>query len=250
MSLVSIILPYYKKINFFALTYRSIIKQSYQNYELIIIYDDTDIVELKAIKKIINKNPKVRIFCNRRNLGAGLSRNHGIKKSRGKFITFIDADDIWAKNKIREQVKFIEKNNFDFVCCNYKKKFRDKIIMVNSKFRITYQDLLKSCTIGLSTVMLRKELVNYKLFSNLKTQEDFSAWLKILRKKEVFCYNLNKTLVTWNYDDNSLSSNHFQKLKDAYKVYRLNEKFSLINSLIHLFILSINSLKRKKNFYK
>ena len=122
MSLVSIILPYYKKINFFTATYKSIINQSYQNYELIIIYDDKDLTELRAIQKIINKNPKVKILLNNRNLGAGLSRNYGIKKSKGKFISFIDADDIWNKNKIKEQVKFIEKNKFDFTCCNYKKK--------------------------------------------------------------------------------------------------------------------------------
>lgn len=248
MSLVSIILPYYKKINFFAATYRSIIRQSYQNYELIIIYDDKDLTELRAIQEIINKNPKVKILQNNRNLGAGLSRNYGIKKSKGKFISFIDADDIWNKNKIKEQVKFIEKNKFDFICCNYKKKNSNKIINVKPQYKIEYQDLIESCSIGLSTVMLRKKIINHKLFSKLKTQEDFSAWLKIMRERKISCYNLNKTLVTWNYDEKSLSSNTFQKLKDAYKVFRFNENFSFINSLIHLFILSINSLKRKIKF--
>ena len=170
MSLVSIILPYYKKINFFAATYRSIIRQSYQNYELIIIYDDKDLTELRAIQEIINKNPKVKILQNNRNLGAGLSRNYGIKKSKGKFISFIDADDIWTKNKIKEQVKFIEKNRFNFISCNYKKKFSNKIISVKSQYKINYNDLTRSCSIGLSTVMLRKKIINHKLFSKLKTQ--------------------------------------------------------------------------------
>lgn len=248
MSLVSIILPYYKKIQFFAATYRSIIGQSYQNFELIIIYDDEDLTELRAIKKIIKKNPKVKILQNKRNLGAGLSRNYGIKKSKGKFISFIDADDIWTKNKIEEQVKFIEKNRFNFISCNYKKKFSNKIISVKSQYKIKYNDLIRSCSIGLSTVMLRKKIINHKLFSKLKTQEDFSAWLKIMRKKKISCYNLNKTLVTWNYDKKSLSSNFFQKFQDAYKVFRINENFSLINSIMHLLVLSINSLKRKIKF--
>ena len=248
MSLVSIILPYYKKIKFFAATYRSIMGQSYQNFELIIIYDDEDLKELRAIKKIIKKNPKVKILQNKRNLGAGRSRNNGIKKSKGKFISFIDADDIWAKNKIKEQVKFIEKNRFDFISCNYKKKFSNKIISVKSQYEIKYKDLLKTCSIGLSTVMLRKKIINHKLFSKLKTQEDFSAWLKIMRKKKISCYNLNKILVTWNYDKKSLSSNFFQKFRDAYKVFRINENFSFINSIIHLLVLSINSLKRKIKF--
>lgn len=248
MSLVSIILPYYKKIKFFAATYRSIIRQSYQNFELIIIYDDKDLTELKTIKKIVRKNPKVKILRNKRNLGAGLSRNYGIKKSKGKFISFIDADDIWTRNKIKDQVKFIEKNKFDFISCNYKKKFSNKIINVKPQYEIRYKDLLNSCSIGLSTVMLRKKIIKHKLFSKLKTQEDFSAWLKIMREKKISCYNLNKTLVTWNYDKKSLSSNFFQKFQDAYKVFRINENFSLINSVIHLLVLSINSLKRKIKF--
>lgn len=248
MSLVSIILPYYKKINFFSSTYKSIIEQSYQNYELIIIYDDEDLSELRMIKKIINKNPKVKILCNNRNLGAGLSRNYGIKKSRGKFISFIDADDIWSKNKIKEQIKFIQKKGHDFTCCNYRKKFDTKIINVKSKYKIDYQDLLSSCSIGLSTVMLRRKIIDNNLFSKLRTHEDFSAWLKIMRKNRISCFNLNKTLVTWNYDEKSLSSNFFQKIFDAYQVFRLNENFSLIKSLIHLFVLSINSLKRKIKF--
>ena len=69
-----------------------------------------------------------------------------------------------------------------------------------------------------------------------------------MRKKRISCFNLNKTLVTWNYDEKSLSSNFFQKLQDAYKVFRINEKFSLIDSLIHLIVLSANSLKRKMKF--
>ena len=248
MSLVSIILPYYKKINFFTATYKSIINQSYQNYELIIVYDDEDDFDLKKIKKITLKNPKVKIICNKKNLGAGLSRNIGIKNSKGKLVAFIDADDLWNKNKIRDQIEFIKKLNCKFVSCDYIKNYKNKTIKVNSKYKITYWDLIKSCSIGLSTVMVKKEIIDNKLFSNLKTQEDFSAWLKIMRKNKISCYNLEKTLVIWNHDNNSLSSNFIQKIKDAFNVFRIKEKFSLIDSLFYLFVLSFNSLKRKFKF--
>ena len=84
------------------------------------------------------------------------------------------------------------------------------------------------------------------MFPKIKTQEDLAAWLKIMRYNNLQAYNINQNLVTWNYDDKSLSSNNFQKIKDAYKVFNHFENFSIIKSIYHLIILSFNSLKRKK----
>ncbi len=245
MPLVSIILPYYKKINYFEKTYKSVLGQSYKNFELIIIYDDQNRTDLTKILKIIKNNPKVRIFCNKKNLGAGLSRNVGIKKSKGSLISFIDADDLWSKNKISKQVKFILKNKYKFICCNYKKKFKNNLVKVSPKKKISYSDLIKNCQIGLSTVMLKREIINEKLFPQFKTQEDLSAWLKIMRIKKIACYNLNEFLVIWRYDKKSLSSNFFQKFKDLYKVFNIYENFSLIKTITCVFILSLNSIQRK-----
>jgi|MDTC01.3.fsa_nt_gb teichuronic acid biosynthesis glycosyltransferase TuaG len=245
MPLVSIILPYYKKISYFEKTYKSILSQSYKNYELIIIYDDEDRADLKKILKIIKKNPKVKIFCNNLNLGAGLSRNIGIKHSKGKLVSFIDADDLWSKDKVYKQVNFLLNNNYKFISCNYKKKFRHKLIKVTPPKKISYLDLINNCQIGLSTVMLKKEVINKKLFPKLKTQEDLAAWLKIMRVKKISCFNLNQFLVTWRHDKKSLSTNIFQKFKDSYKVFKSIENFSFIKTITCVFILSLNSIQRK-----
>ena len=149
MPLVSIILPYYKKIKFFKQTYTSIKKQNYKNYELIIIYDDTNLYEYKKILKIVGKNKKVKIIKNKKNLGAGLSRNIGINYANGYYIAFIDADDTWNKNKLKKQIKFIKKNDYQFICCNYKKKNKNSSINVNPEKKISYDSLIKNCQIGL-----------------------------------------------------------------------------------------------------
>ena len=245
MQLVSIILPYYKKIDYIRKTLDSIDRQTYKNYELIIIYDDKDLTDFYILTRITKKNPKVKIIKNIKNIGAGYSRNIGIKNSRGEFIAFIDADDLWHKQKIGKQIAFMNNNDIDFSFSNYKKKFPNKIVEVKYKKKsIEYKDLLKSCVIGLSTVMIKKNIINYNLFPNLKTQEDFVAWLKITRKNYK-AYNLNSTLVTWNFDKNSLSTNFLQKTFDAFKVYNKYQKFSFIKSFYSVIILSINSLKRK-----
>ena len=122
MHLVSVIMPYFKKIFYIKSAIKSVINQSYKNLELIIIYDDKEHEDLIKIKKIIKKNRKIKLIINKKNLGAGISRNIGIKKSSGKYIAFIDADDIWSKKKLEKQINFIVKNKYKFIFCGYIKK--------------------------------------------------------------------------------------------------------------------------------
>ena len=107
-----------------------------------------------------------------------------------------------------------------------------------------YRDLLKSCNIGLSTVILKKNILNkYFSFSNLKTKEDFILWLKLLKSGYKIGY-LDRNLTQWNKVNNSLSSNNIQKLKDGFKVFNYYMNFNLLKSIYYLFILSLNSFKK------
>jgi teichuronic acid biosynthesis glycosyltransferase TuaG len=245
MQLITVIMPYYKKIAYVERAINSVLNQTYKNYELLIVYDDPNPSDFNHLKKIIKENKKIKIIKNSQNLGAGYSRNVGIKNSNGEIISFIDSDDEWHPQKIEKQLNFLNENNYDFIFCSYKKIINEKIIKVESKnVFLNYKNLLFSCDIGLSTVMIKRNIVDTNLFPNLKTQEDFAAWLKIT-KKNFFAYNFNENLVTWNSTEKSLSSNFFQKITDAFRVYKNYENFSYIKSLFFLIILSINSLKRK-----
>ena len=113
MSLISVIIPFYKKINYIEKTIHSILDQTYQNFEIIIIYDDSDLNELIQLKKLIKNNNKIKLIINKKNLGAGISRNKGIKYALGDYIAFIDADDIWKKNKLEVQIDFMKKINLN-----------------------------------------------------------------------------------------------------------------------------------------
>jgi teichuronic acid biosynthesis glycosyltransferase TuaG len=244
--LVSIILPYYKKINFIKKTLASIKSQTYTNYEIIFIYDDECKKDLKEINKLINKNKKIKLIINKINLGAGKSRNIGINLSKGKYISFIDADDFWKKNKLKEQINFFKKNkDTKFLYCNYIKNRNGIKKKVISKKLNTYNTLLYNCDIGLSTVILDKKIIKKNYFPNLKTQEDFATWLRILRTYKINAYNINKNMVIWNNAPNSLSSSLIQKLKDAFYIFHKIEKFNLIKTLYLILILSINSIERK-----
>ena len=248
---VSIIIPYYKKKFFFKKTINSILSQSFQKFEIIIIYDDLNKNELGFIKKISNNNSKIKLITNNKNLGPGLSRNKGILLSRGTYIAFCDADDIWKKNKLNLQIKFMKKYNLNFSHTSYFviDKNEKKIGKFKAKSKIEYQDLLKSCDIGLSTVIVKKNLLRKNLFCNLQTKEDFYLWLQIV-KNEKKIFSMNKYLSYWRYLDNSLSSSISQRLLDAFKLYYTYERNNFLISVYYVLRLSYYAFIKKLNIYK
>lgn len=248
---VSIIIPYYKKREFFSSTIQSIKNQSFKNFEIILIYDDIDLKELKYVKKILKLIPNKKIIINQKNLGPGLSRNKGISKSKGKYLAFCDADDIWNKDKLKLQIEFMKKNKIQFLHSDYhiidsKNKKIGKFV---TKPIISKTDLLKSCDIGLSTVIMdRKLITNKNKFCNLTTKEDYFLWLNIIKKVK-FINSINKFLVSWRFTEGSLSNSFFQKIRDAFKLYYSFEKYGVVLSFLFTIRLSFYALIKKIRIY-
>ena len=243
MDLISVIIPYFKKKEYIADTLNSVLSQTYKNLEILIIYDDKEKKDLKFIEGFINLDKRISLIINEKSLGAGLSRNIGISKSKGKYISFIDADDIWKKDKLELQIKFMKEKNYLISHTNYEiiDKENNILSLRTARDFNTVNDLLRSCDIGLSSVILRKEILSEEcLFENLKTKEDFVLWLRIL-KKNIKIGALQKNLMYWRKLNNSLSSSVIQKIKDGYYVYNKFMKFNLLKSLFFLFLLSVNS---------
>lgn len=242
MDLISIIIPYYKKKKFIDQSLKSIFSQTHFNYEVLIIYDDQDQTDLYYLRDKYSKNPKVKFIVNQKNLGAGKSRNIGINKSQGRYIAFLDADDIWKENKIKKQLEFM-KNAFAKASHTSYEIINEKNQIIGfrkAKHFKDYKELLKSCDIGLSSVIIEKNIFKDDVyFAHLKTKEDFVLWLKILQKKIQF-YALDENLLSWRKNENSLSSSIKQKLFDGFKVYNKYMNFNFLTSLYYLFILSIN----------
>ena len=243
MDLISIIIPYYKKKEFISETINSIKNQSYKNYEILIIYDDENLTDLKYLKELANEKKNIRILVNKKNSGAGLSRNNGIINAKGEFIAFLDADDYWHKDKLLKQLNYMihKKINFSHTSYYIVDKNKKIISVRNGRNFLEYKDLLSSCDVGLSTVMVKKKILMDNFFPNLTTKEDFVLWLKILKTGEKLI-GINEPLTFWRKSNDSLSSNNFQKIMDGYKVYRKYMKMNIFLSLYYLFILSLNSL--------
>ena len=247
MSLISVIIPYYKKKKYIKKTIKTVLDQTHKKIEIIILYDDEDKKDLFFLKKNYKTNKKIKILVNKKNLGAGLSRNKGIQNSRGKYIAFLDADDLWKKNKLRNQIQFMKKTNALISHTSYDTlDIRGKVVGKRTARNFYHvEDLLKSCDIGLSTVIIDKKIYGRDCkFSNFKTKEDFIFWLNIL-KKGYFIHGLNQNLASWKKTENSLSSSIIQKLADGYKVYYSYMKFNFLKSFIYVIYLSLNFIKKE-----
>ena len=246
MDLVSVIIPYYRKRDFISRTIESVLKQSYKNFEILIIYDDSSDTDFSFIKEIEKKDSRIAIIRNINKLGAGVSRNLGISKSKGNYIAFLDADDTWHIDKLEKQINFMKKHNYSATHTSYSIVNENKDVIGKRIARdfLKIDDLLKSCDIGTSTVVLQKNLLNKDIeFASLATKEDFVLWLRLL-KKNIKIYALNENLALWTKSKYSLSSSTPQKLIDGFKVYNKYMKFNFVKSIYYLVCLSINFLKK------
>ena len=207
-------------------------------------------MELNFVKKIIKNFKNKTLIVNRFNIGAGLSRNKGIKKSKGKFIAFCDADDIWYPKKLETQINFMQKYNLPFCHSSYdvidenKKKISEFII----KKKLNYNDLLKSCDIGLSTVVCRRKILKKNSFLNTKTKEDYFLWLNLIIKSKFF-FGIQKKLISWRKLDDSLSSSISQRLKDAFIMYSMHSKKNFVINAYYTLRLSIYAVIKKIKIY-
>lgn len=240
---VSVIITYYKKKTYILKTINSILNQTYQNIEVIFVYDDSNQEDLKYIKKILNKFKKKKLIINKKNLGVAKSRNKALKYCKGSFIAFIDADDLWKKIKLEFQINYMLKNNVNFSCTSFDViDEKDKIIRSRKvPNNASYKILIKSNFIGLSTVICKNEIYSKLKFPNLNTQEDFALWLSILRSG-VKLSTIRKNLSSWRKTQNSLSSNTLQKLKDAFKLFYCYEKKNFISSIFSVIVISYNKI--------
>jgi teichuronic acid biosynthesis glycosyltransferase TuaG len=247
MISVAVIMPYFKKKTFFKEAYYSALNQGIENLEIIVIYDDEDHSDISYIRKIINNRNNTFLIINKRNFGAGISRNLGIKKAKAKYIAFLDCDDIWNKNKIKYQLNFMKKNNLDISYTSYSviDKFGYELYNVNVKNKITHEDLLKSCDIGLSTVVMKRSIFDNFKFNKIKTKEDYLLWLQLSKSQYKFI-GIKKILSFWRVNKNSLSNNIIQKIRDAFHIYHKFEKQSFLKTIISVAVLSFLAFKKNK----
>jgi len=249
MITVSVIMPYFKKRSFFKNAYYSVLKQNFKKLEVIIIYDDQDLSDLYYLKKIINNRKNTILLTNKKNYGVSYCRNIGIKKAKGKYLAFLDCDDVWNKNKLKNQINFMREYNLNFTHTSYSviNESGKYLYTVNVKKKLTYNNLLNSCDIGLSTVVIKKDILHKNPFKQINTKEDYLLWLE-LSKIGYNIIGIRNCLSSWRNVKGSLSDNLMQKIKDSFKIYYYYEKQFLFRAILSIFVLSFFAFKKKYRY--
>lgn len=246
MSLVSIIIPVYNAEKFIDKTIKSVINQTHFNWELILIDDGSTDRSFELISRY-KEEKRINIIKNDRNLGVIKTRNKGIKIAKGKFIAFLDADDLWKPEKLKMQIEFMEINNLSISFTEYEKINENGILRGKLKLpnKIDYNLLLKSNFMGCLTVIYDQEILGKKFFREIDKSEDYVLWLEIIKEvKEIKCLNYN--LASYRVMEKSRSSNKFYAVYYQWIIYRTIERLSFCKSLYCFIIYLFYGYKRFK----
>ena len=243
---VSIIFPCFNSSNTISQSIHSVLNQTYENWELIIIDDFSYDNTFNIINEFATKDHRIVVIKNNRNMGVAFTRNTGIDRASGKFISFLDSDDYWSKNKLEVQLGIMIKNNYNLTFTSYYRvDINDKIISKVSIYQknIGFSDLLKGNVIALSSSMICSDIV--KKFSFKKVgHEDYLFWLNILQKP-IIGYSINSFLTYYRVHHNSLSGNKLKAVRYTWNIYRNHLKFSYLKSLYYFVIHIYNSIKKR-----
>jgi glycosyltransferase involved in cell wall biosynthesis len=235
-NLVSIITPSYNSSKFISQTIESVLAQTYQDWEMIIVDDASPDNSNKIIEKYIQKDTRIKLIKLKKNSGPAVARNTAIEEASGRFIAFLDADDLWLPEKLEKQINFMERNNYFLTYSSYNlisenNKNLNKTIIAPKK--INYHMLLKSNKIGCLTAIYNAEELGKIYMPLINKRQDYGLWLKILKKID-YAYGIEEVLATYRILNNSISSNKINLLKYNYRLFREHEKLSVQKSIYYL----------------
>ena len=239
---VDIILPNYNSFPYIEETLISINNQSFKNWKLILVDDNSDNKTKEVLKKL-NSNSKVKIIWLKKNKGVAFCRNLALRYCSSDYLAFIDSDDIWYQEKLTEQIKFMVKNNYEFSYSYYEtfKNISKSIKKIKTPEKFDFDTFIKNTSIATSTMIIKRDVIGNTKFTKTKICEDYFFKCQILKKvKNAYC--LPKIMTKYRISSESLQSNKFRNLFWIWIINKKYNKFGFFKNLISLFSISINSI--------
>jgi teichuronic acid biosynthesis glycosyltransferase TuaG len=246
-SLVSIITPSYNSSKFIMECIASVFSQTYTNWEMIIVDDCSKDNSKKIIKELAVKDKRIKPIFLEKNVGAAKARNVAIRQAKGKYVAFLDSDDLWNPKKLEKQLSFMYINEISFSYTNYQfmsenGEYLSNIILAPKK--MTYDSYLKNTIIGCLTVIVDREKSGEFEMPNIRSSHDMALWLLIM-KRGFSAYGLDDNLARYRIVTTSNTASKWHAAKDVWKVYRQVEKLSFIYSAWCFFWYAFNALKKR-----
>ena len=247
-GLVSIVMPNYNSEKYIEATVKSVLAQTYQNWELLFVDDCSTDKSLEIVRSF--EDERIKVLENKTNSGAAISRNYALRMARGKWIAFLDSDDLWESQKLEKQLGFMVENNYDFTYTHYRVCNNgewENFIRVSPK-KVTLRKLYNYCYFSTITVIYNSEKVGLLQIPDIKKRNDYALWLTALKKCDAFLFP--EVLSYYIRHSGSISTVPLRILiKYHYKLFHevlghnsFVSTILVLNNLFHGFI--------KKNFYR
>lgn len=240
-NLVSIITPVYNSEKYIGDTIKSVLEQRYQNWEMLIADDCSK----DNTGNVVNQfsDSRIKYFKLEKNSGAAIARNEALEKAKGKYIAFLDADDMWKSNKLKKQIDFMTEKNIGFSFTGYEilREEENKVIKVPET--LNYSQYMKNTIIGTLTVMINRGIVGDVRLVNVKKGHDSMTWAKLLREGNI-AYGLNESLAYYRKVEGSISNDKFKAVKNHWNNCRQIEKLSVPRCAYYFFFYMLNAVKK------
>lgn len=251
-DLVSIIMPSYNTARFLRETVASVLAQTYENWELIIV-DDASTDKTDDVVAGYS-DPRIRYLKNGKNCGAAVSRNWALREAKGRWIAFLDSDDLWHPEKLEKQIRFMEENGHSFSYTNYSEmdeQSRPLGRIVTGPKQITKQGMFNYCWPGCLTVMYDASVIGLIQIEDIKKNNDYAMWLKACRKAD--CWLLDETLASYRRRTGSISSHsylelikwHYRLFRDAEGMGRLKSNLNTMRNILYGIYKKLRYTKRE-----
>lgn len=245
-EMVSIVIPVYNAKKYIAETIETVKGQTVPNWELLLVDDCSTDDTLDYIREF--EDEQIKVFCQPRNMGAAEARNRGIREAKGRYIAFLDADDLWAKDKLEKQLQFLHQKDAAFTFTSY--EFADANGVGNGKIAhvpavLSYKEALKNTIIFTSTVLFDMTKITKEeiIMPNVKS-EDTATWWRILRSGYL-AHGMDEVMVRYRRPAKSLSSNKLEAIRRVWNLYRKEEKLSLLYSAYNFVYYAVRTTLRR-----
>lgn len=249
-DLVSIIVPVYNVEKYIVETMDCVRKQTYPHWELLLVEDGSRDKSVAVIEEYIRQtgDERIKLIRQPENMGAARARNRGLEEAAGRYIAYLDADDLWVPEKLQKEITFMQEKDAAFAFTGY--EFADengvglgRIVRVPEI--LNYKEALKNTTIFTTTVMFDTTKIEKTLLEMpIIKSEDTALWWKVLRNGYV-AYGLDENLVKYRRVGKSLSSNKLEAVRRIWNLYRKAEGMSVINSAYHFCFWAVRAVKRR-----
>lgn len=247
MPQVSIITPTYNCARFIAQTIESVQAQTFTDWEMIISDDCSTDDTLKVIEPYLNSDARIKYICNDKNSGAAITRNNALRVAQGRWIAFLDSDDLWMPEKLEQQIAFMESNDYAFSYHEYEEisEAGEPLgVYVSGKRRVGKFDMFACCWPGCLAVMYDTTRIGLIQINDVRKNNDTAMWLKVVRKAD--CYLLKSNLARYRRRQGSITPPSIkERILWHYRLFRDAEEMSVIGATFWMCVNIVGNLYKK-----